>query len=79
MGFITAILGDEEDEGEFGTGFPVAEHPETFQNVAYAVSEIGGFTMHIAGKNVTSAGYHCANLIHAADAIVSAMTKALTN
>lgn len=47
---ILCIVGDEETGGEYGADFLVEEHAELFEDVAYAIGEFGGFTIHIGGR-----------------------------
>jgi acetylornithine deacetylase/succinyl-diaminopimelate desuccinylase-like protein len=47
---ILAVLSDEEAGGDYGAKFLVEEHPELFQGVRYALSEIGGFNIEILRK-----------------------------
>jgi acetylornithine deacetylase/succinyl-diaminopimelate desuccinylase-like protein len=47
---IMAVLADEEAGSDLGAGYLVAEHPELFEGVRYAIGEFGGFTMQIAGR-----------------------------
>jgi acetylornithine deacetylase/succinyl-diaminopimelate desuccinylase-like protein len=46
---ILCVLADEEAGSDLGASFMVAEHPELFAGVRYAIGEFGGFTMQIAG------------------------------
>lgn len=47
---ILCIVGDEEDSGAYGAKYIVENHAYLFDNVHYAIGEIGGFSMKIAGK-----------------------------
>jgi len=47
---ILCLMADEEAGSDEGAGFLVAEHPELFAGVRYALGEFGGFTMEIAGQ-----------------------------
>jgi acetylornithine deacetylase/succinyl-diaminopimelate desuccinylase-like protein len=47
---ILACLSDEEAGGVLGAKFLVDEHPDIFEGVRYALSEIGGFNIKILGK-----------------------------
>ncbi len=47
---ILAVLSDEEAGGDDGARFLVAEHPELFEGVRYALGEFGGFSMDVAGR-----------------------------
>jgi len=46
---LFAVLSDEEGGGEDGAAFLVADHPELFDGVCYAIGEFGGFTLTMAG------------------------------
>ena len=47
---VLALLCDEENWSENGSKFLVAEHPDLFAGVRYALGEIGGFTLHLGGR-----------------------------
>jgi acetylornithine deacetylase/succinyl-diaminopimelate desuccinylase-like protein len=47
---ILCVLVDEEAGSDLGAGFLVAEHPELFSGVRFAIGEFGGFTMQVAGR-----------------------------
>jgi acetylornithine deacetylase/succinyl-diaminopimelate desuccinylase-like protein len=47
---IFCALSDEEGFGAYGAGFMVAEHPELFSGVRYALGEFGGFALYISGQ-----------------------------
>jgi acetylornithine deacetylase/succinyl-diaminopimelate desuccinylase-like protein len=47
---ILVVLSDEEAGGDFGAKFLVEQHPHLFAGVRYAVSEFGGFTLHLGGR-----------------------------
>jgi acetylornithine deacetylase/succinyl-diaminopimelate desuccinylase-like protein len=47
---LLCVLSDEEAGGDCGAAFLVAEHPELFEGVRYALGEFGGFTRHLGGK-----------------------------
>jgi len=47
---ILCLLADEEDGGDFGAKYLVEEHPAYFDGVRFALGEIGGFSMKVAGK-----------------------------
>lgn len=49
---IFCALADEENGGEFGARYMVAEHPELFKDVKYAFGEFGGFNINLSGKRV---------------------------
>jgi acetylornithine deacetylase/succinyl-diaminopimelate desuccinylase-like protein len=44
---VLAILCDEENGGDFGAKFLVAEHAEQFAGIRYAIGEFGGFTLFV--------------------------------
>ncbi len=46
------FVSDEEGTGKFGAAYLVEQHPEIFQDVKWAFGEIGGFTFHVAGKQI---------------------------
>ena len=46
------FVSDEEGTGRFGASYLVEQHPEIFQDVKWAFGEIGGFTFHVAGKQI---------------------------
>lgn len=47
---IIAFFADEEDNGSYGAGWMVREHPELFEGATEAISEVGGFSADIAGQ-----------------------------
>ena len=47
---IIAFFADEEDNGVYGAGWMVREHPELFAGATEAISEVGGFSTDIAGQ-----------------------------
>jgi acetylornithine deacetylase/succinyl-diaminopimelate desuccinylase-like protein len=47
---VLAVLSDEEGGGDFGAKFLVEDHPHVFDGVRYALSEFGGFTLHLGGR-----------------------------
>lgn len=47
---ILLILSDEEEDGIYGAKFIVDEYKDLLKDVKYAIGEIGGFSMHLAGK-----------------------------
>jgi acetylornithine deacetylase/succinyl-diaminopimelate desuccinylase-like protein len=49
---LLALLSDEEGLGHYGAGYLVAEHASLFQGIRYAIGEAGGFTVHIAGRQI---------------------------
>ena len=46
---ILVLTSDEETGSELGARFLVEEHPEVFEGVRYALSELGGFTRWVGG------------------------------
>jgi acetylornithine deacetylase/succinyl-diaminopimelate desuccinylase-like protein len=47
---ILCILADEEAGSDLGASYLVAEHPELFAGVRYAIGEFGGFTMQVGSS-----------------------------
>jgi acetylornithine deacetylase/succinyl-diaminopimelate desuccinylase-like protein len=47
---VVAFFADEEDGGLFGSHFMVDEHPEVFDGATEAISEVGGYSVDIAGQ-----------------------------
>lgn len=46
---VLCVVSDEENHGDFGARFLVAEHPEIFSNVRYSIGEFGGFPFQLGG------------------------------
>lgn len=44
---VLAFVADEEDSGEFGAHWLVADHPSLFEGCVAAISESGGYTYHV--------------------------------
>ncbi|WP_295701310.1 M20/M25/M40 family metallo-hydrolase [Lapillicoccus sp.] len=44
---VLAFVADEEDRGDLGAGFLVAEHPDLFEGVRTAIGESGGHSVHL--------------------------------
>ncbi|GAB1646371.1 M20/M25/M40 family metallo-hydrolase [Krasilnikovia sp. MM14-A1259] len=44
---VLAFVADEEDTGEYGSGFLVREHAELFSGVRVAIGESGGHAVHL--------------------------------
>ncbi|WP_432844625.1 M20/M25/M40 family metallo-hydrolase [Amycolatopsis sp. CA-161197] len=44
---VLAFVADEEDKGDFGAHWLVAQHPELFEGCAAAISESGGYSYHV--------------------------------
>jgi acetylornithine deacetylase/succinyl-diaminopimelate desuccinylase-like protein len=47
---IIVVLCDEEAGGDYGAKFLVEDHAHLFEGVRYALSEFGGFTLHLGGR-----------------------------
>ena len=47
---IVAFFADEEAGGVFGAGYVVENHPELFAGATEAISEVGGYSIDLAGK-----------------------------
>jgi acetylornithine deacetylase/succinyl-diaminopimelate desuccinylase-like protein len=47
---VLVVLCDEEAGGDFGAKFLVEEHAHLFEGIRYALSEFGGFTLHLGGR-----------------------------
>jgi acetylornithine deacetylase/succinyl-diaminopimelate desuccinylase-like protein len=47
---LLVVLCDEEAGGECGAKFLVEEHAHLFAGIRYALSEFGGFTLHLGGR-----------------------------
>ena len=47
---VIAFLADEEAGGDYGGRWLVRNHPELFDGVSDAVSEVGGFSVDLAGR-----------------------------
>lgn len=46
------FVSDEEGTGTCGASYLADQHPELFEGVKWAFGEIGGFTFHVAGKQI---------------------------
>lgn len=46
---ILAFFADEENGGTFGAHYLVAHHPELFEGAGTAISEVGGYSIDLAG------------------------------
>jgi len=51
-GVVLAVLSDEETGGDFGAKFLAQEHPDVFGGARHALGEVGGFSLHVAGRRV---------------------------
>ena len=49
---ILALMADEEVSGAYGALYLVEEHAGLFDGVRYAISEAGGFTLHLGGRRL---------------------------
>lgn len=49
---VLAILSDEEAGGDYGAGFLVERHPEQFAGIRYALTEGGGQSVTVLGRQV---------------------------
>lgn len=47
---VLCVMSDEEAGGDLGARFLVAEHPELFDGVRFAIGEFGGFTLDLGGR-----------------------------
>ncbi|RPI53376.1 MAG: M20/M25/M40 family metallo-hydrolase [Chloroflexi bacterium] len=47
---LLALVSDEEGLGLHGAGYLVEKHASLFQGIRYAIGEVGGFTVHLAGR-----------------------------
>ncbi|WP_294179087.1 M20/M25/M40 family metallo-hydrolase [uncultured Schumannella sp.] len=47
---IVAFFADEENGGDFGSHYLVDSKPELFAGATEAVSEVGGYSVHVAGQ-----------------------------
>jgi len=47
---VVALFADEEHGGSFGSHWMVDHHPEVFDGATEAISEVGGFSVQIAGQ-----------------------------
>jgi acetylornithine deacetylase/succinyl-diaminopimelate desuccinylase-like protein len=47
---VLACVSDEENFGEYGAGFLVAEHADLFAGIRYALGEFGGFPFYLGGR-----------------------------
>ncbi|AHH97679.1 M20/M25/M40 family metallo-hydrolase [Kutzneria albida] len=53
---VLAFVADEEDNGDYGAHWLVAEHPELFADCGAAISESGGYTYHVGGVHLYPVG-----------------------
>jgi len=49
---VLAFLADEEAGGNYGADWLVDNHPELFEGVTEAISEVGGFSVTIGGRRL---------------------------
>ena len=49
---VLAFLADEEAGGNFGAGWLVDNHPDLFEGVTEAISEVGGFSVTLGGQRL---------------------------
>lgn len=47
---ILVFFADEEAGGVYGSHFMTSEHPEVFEGATEAISEVGGFSIEVAGQ-----------------------------
>lgn len=47
---VVAFFADEENGGVFGSHHLVSEHPELFEGATEAISEVGGYSVDLAGE-----------------------------
>lgn len=47
---VLAFFADEENGGAFGSHYMVKHHPELFAGAATAISEVGGYSIEVAGS-----------------------------
>ena len=47
---IVAYFSDEENGGVFGSHYVVDNHPELFEGATEAISEVGGYSVHLNGR-----------------------------
>ena len=46
---VVAFFADEENGGVFGSHWVVDQHPELFEGATQAISEVGGYSVHLNG------------------------------
>jgi acetylornithine deacetylase/succinyl-diaminopimelate desuccinylase-like protein len=51
-GVVLAVLSDEEHGGDFGAKFLADQHPDAFGGVRHALGEVGGISIHLAGRRM---------------------------
>jgi acetylornithine deacetylase/succinyl-diaminopimelate desuccinylase-like protein len=51
-GVVLAVLADEEAGGEFGAKFLAQQHPRSLAGVRYALGEVGGVSVPLAGRRM---------------------------
>ncbi|HLU63831.1 MAG TPA: M20/M25/M40 family metallo-hydrolase [Protaetiibacter sp.] len=47
---VVAFFADEENGGDFGSQYLVKNHPELFAGATEAISEVGGYSVELAGR-----------------------------
>lgn len=47
---VVAFFADEENGGDFGSQYLVKNHPELFAGASEAISEVGGYSVDLAGQ-----------------------------
>ncbi len=47
---VIAFFADEENGGVFGSHYLVDHHPELFAGATEAISEVGGYSIHVGGR-----------------------------
>ena len=52
-GVVLAVLSDEEAGGEYGAKFLAQSHPEALAGIRYALGEVGGVSIPLAGAAST--------------------------
>ena len=47
---VLALVSDEEAGGSYGAGFLADEYPELFEDIRYAIGELGGFPIYLGDR-----------------------------
>ena len=50
---VVVFFADEEAGGRLGSHFMVAQHPDVFEGVTEAISEVGGYSVTVTGRDGT--------------------------